>query len=166
MSANQVTLPISGVTLNIRRQPMDIMLALQSRAQSLHTPPTPPTVTEEVAPGSVVSREDTGNPDYVRALAAYEQAWMSSFGDMLITVLSRTCIVKDAMFEKHVADARDVQQTYKDMGIAVPDDLYEFALKFIVAVSAEDINFLMMECFGKTMPTEGQVALRAAMFQS
>jgi hypothetical protein len=166
MTTNQITLPVSGVTLTVRRQPMDVMLMLQSRARALHEAPAIPQVTEEIGPNQTITRDDTSNPDYIRALAEYEQKWTTSFGEMLITVLARTCIVKDATFEKHIADARDVQQTYKDLGVEVPEDINEFAIKFIIAVSAEDINYLMMEAFGKSMPSEGQVAMRAAMFQS
>lgn len=164
-NAFSITLPVSGTTLKVRRQPMDVMQALQMRAMQKHTEPQPPMVKEEVAPDTYVERVDTSDVAYIEALRQYELKWKSSFGELLVTVLARTCIVKDETLERIISDALDMQETYRAIGIDVPDDPTEFALRYIIAVSEEDMNYLLMEVFGKTLPTAQQVAMRAAMFQ-
>lgn len=161
-----ITLPVSGTTLKIRRQPMDVMQALQMRAMQKHTEPQAPMVKEEVAPDTHVERADFSDPSYIEALRQYELAWKQSFGEMLITVLAKTCIIKDEALQNILNDASSMQETYRALGINVPDDLTEFALRYIIAVSEDDMNELMLEVFGKTLPTQQQVAMRAAMFQS
>jgi hypothetical protein len=165
MSTFTVTLPVSGVTLKIRRQPMDVVQSLQMKAMQKHTEPQPPMVREEVAPDQYVDRPDSSDVSYIEALRVYELEWKNTFGEMLLTVLARTCIIKDAQLEAIMADAESIRETYRDLGMTVPDDIAVFALRYCIAVSEEDINHLMMEVFGKTLPTQQQVAMRAAMFQ-
>jgi hypothetical protein len=165
MSINKITLPVSGAVITIRRQPMDVMLAAQARAREIHAAPPVPKVQDEVAPGQFVSRDDYNNPDYINAIREYEQKWTTSFGDMLLNILARTCIVKDEHYQRYLTDAQEIQATYREMGLTVPDDINMVAIMYVIAVSAEDVNYMMLEVFGKTMPNEGQVAMRAAMFQ-
>jgi hypothetical protein len=166
MSGHQVQLPVSGAVLTIRRQPLDVMMNLQVRAMEKHTKPVPPKVQEEVSPGQFIERDNLNDDTYQNEMSAYEDAWKKTFGDMLLSTLTRICIVNDDRLKEHLETAREMQAAYRDIGMSVPDDIIAFALQFVIAVSQEDMVALMMEVFGKSLPTESQVALRASMFSS
>lgn len=166
MNSHQIKLPVSGVVLTIRRQPLDVVASIQMRAMELHERPTPPIVKEEVGPGKFVERENHTDTGYIEALREYENAWKASFAQMLVKVLVRTCIVSDENMRAYLDEAREMQQTYAELGIRHTENTLEFALEYLIAVAQEDMQHLMMEVFGRTLPTEVQVALRASMFQS
>lgn len=166
MNAHQITLPVSGAVLSVRRQPLDIIMNAQMRAMEMHERPQPPLVKEEVGPDKFIERENVNDAAYIAALKAYEAKWQQSFAQMLLKILVRTCIVSDEVMRAHLDEARELQATYQEIGIPVSDNLLEFALEYIIAISKDDMEYLMMEVFGKTLPKEGQVALRAQMFRS
>lgn len=165
MNAHQIKLPVSGAVLSVRRQPLDIIMNMQMRAMEMHERPKPPTVREEVGPDKFIERENVQDADYIAALQTYEAQWKRAFAEMLLKVLVRTCIVSDDAMRGYLDEARELQATYNELGIPVSENLLEFALEYIIAVSQDDMEYLMMEVFGKTLPSEGQVALRAHMFR-
>lgn len=165
MNAHQIKLPVSGAVLSVRRQPLDILMNAQMRAMEMHERPQPPKVKEEVGPDKFIERENVNDAGYVAALQAYEAKWKQSFAELLLKVLVRTCIVSDDNMRGYLEEARELQETYRELGMRVSDNILEFALEYVIAVSQNDMEHLMMEVFGKTLPTEGQVALRAHMFR-
>lgn len=163
-NSNVITLPVSGVTIKIRRQSMDILQAIQTRAMQMHQKPTPPIVKEEVGPDTFIDRENTSAPEYIHALQEYEQKFTISMAEMLLKIIVSTCIFKDENLQSIIDDSKEMQQLYLSLGLDVPTNIDEFAFKYVIAVSQEDMGTLIYEVFGKTLPTEAQVAMRKMMF--
>lgn len=159
-----VTLPGSGITVKVRRQPGDMLKLIEAscRRDMESEKPIVPVQRLEVAPKEFKDIEDVNNAEYVEQLAAYEQKVQDAFAKKMLDVVIRIGII-DSPDKKELIGLREM---YATLGIDIPDDDREFWIQFIVAPSAEDFSTLVFEIFGKSLPSEVQVAFHRSLFSS
>lgn len=159
-----VTLSGSGITVKVRRQPGDMLKLIEAsvRRELESKKPEIPVQRLEIAPKEFKDVEDVNNPEYVEKLAAYEQEVQEKFAKKMLDVVIRIGII-DNPDKKELVGLRDM---YGTLGIEIPEDDREFWIQFIVAPSAEDFSTLVYEVFGKSLPTEVQVAFHRNLFPS
>jgi hypothetical protein len=169
MKTHEITLPVSGVTLHVRRQPIQVIQQISQRAESIvseRTPKPKPPVQEVVTgPSETKSIPNQNDPEYVAELNVWQSLVAVETMNQMMAVLTRVGIVHNNALNDYLDDAKDVQESYKDLGYDVPNDLMQFALQYIIAPATEDSSTLLYEVFGRTLPTESQVAFKRAMFQ-
>lgn len=158
-----VTLPGSGLTVKIRRQPGDMLKLIEASVRREMDPlkPVIPTQKLEVGPGEFKDIEDANNPEYVAELAKHEALVQEKFAQKMLDVVVKVGIV-DGPNKDELAVLRE---SYVALGIETPEDDRSFWVQFVIAPSAEDFSHLMFEIFGKSLPTEAQVAFHRSLFQ-
>jgi hypothetical protein len=166
MSNNQlptVTLPGSGLTVRIRRQPGDMLKLIEAsvRRDIEGKKPEPPTQRLEVGPGEFKEIEDLNNPEYIATLELHEAEFQEKFTEKMLDV-----IVKVGIVDGPVKEELDVlRETYNSLNIEIPENDRTFWVQFVLAPSAEDFSTLTFEIFGRSLPTEAQVAFHRTLFQ-
>ena len=60
----------------------------------------------------------------------------------------------------------ELRELYTNLDIEIPADDRTFWVQFVIAPSAEDFAHLTYEIFGKSLPTEVQVAFHRQLFPS
>lgn len=170
MKANTITLPVSGLTLTVRRQPISVIQKTNQRAEDTvqRSIPRPVPPVQEVAtgPNEVKHIANLSDPEYQYQLKKYNEAVILATMQEMSKIITHIGIVHDEDLREHLREAEKVQASYKELGYEVPEDLLEFALQYIIAPSQEDSSTLIYEVFGKSLPTSQQVAFKQAMFQS
>jgi len=158
-----VTLPGSGMTVRIRRQPGDMLRLIEAsaRREYEHERPQPPTQKLEVGPGEYKEIEDTNNEEFVASLEEFETKVQTLFSTKMLDVIVKVGIVDSY----DVNELAELRKMYADMDIETPTDDRSFWVQFVVAPSAEDFATLTYEIFGKSLPTEAQVAFHRTLFQ-
>ena len=159
-----VTLPGSGLTVKIRRQPGDMLKLIEASVRREMDPlkPVIPTQKMEVGPGEFKEIEDVNNSEYVAALESYEASVQENFAKKMLDV-----VVKVGIIDSPNKEELDVlRESYVGLGIEIPEDDKSFWVQFVIAPSAEDFSHLMYEVFGKSLPTEAQVAFHRSLFPS
>ena len=158
-----VTLPGSGLTVKIRRQPGDMLKLVEASArrgmESIR--PEIPTQRLEVGPNEFKDIEDINNPQYLEALAVYEAKVQEQFAKKMLDVVVKVGIIDTP----NKNELESLRETYTMLEIDTPPDDREFWVQFVVAPSAEDFSLLIFEIFGKSLPTEAQVAFHRTLFQ-
>jgi hypothetical protein len=158
-----VTLPGSGLTVKIRRQPGDMLKLVEASArrgmESIR--PEIPTQRLEVGPNEFKDIEDINNPQYLEALAVYETKVQEQFAKKMLDVVVKVGIIDTP----NKNELESLRETYTMLEIDTPPDDREFWVQFVVAPSAEDFSLLIFEIFGKSLPTEAQVAFHRTLFQ-
>ena len=159
-----VTLPGSGFTVRVRRQPGDMLRLIEAscRREFDAEKPVPPTQRIEVGPGEFKDIEDENNVVYQEQVDAFELRVQSRFAEKMLDVIVKAGIM-DEPEENEVAQLREL---YTDLGIELPKDDRTLWVQFVVAPSAEDFAHLTYEVFGKSLPTEVQVAFHRQLFPS
>ena len=160
----EVTLPGSGFTVKIRRQPGDMLRLIEAscRREFDSQKPVPPTQRIEVGPGEFKDIEDENNVAYQEEVEAFEVKVQSRFAEKMLDVIVKAGII-DEPDEKEILHLRTL---YTELGIELPDNDRTMWVQFIVAPSAEDFAHLTYEVFGKSLPTEVQVAFHRQLFPS
>ena len=163
-TAPTVTLPGSGLIVKIRRQPGDMLKLIETSVRREMEPSKPaiPTQKLEVGPNEFKEIEDVNNPEYVEALAKHEAEVQEKFAKKMLDVVIKVGII-DGPDKKELQTLRE---SYTALGIEVPEDDREMWVTFVVAPSAEDFSHLIFEIFGKSLPTEAQVAFHRSLFPS
>lgn len=158
-----VTLPGSGLTVRIRRQPGDMLRLIEasSRREFESERPEPPTQKLEVGPGEFKEIEDVNNEEYVERLNAFETKIQEAFSKKMLDVIVKVGIVDNP----DAVELSSLRQMYSDLNIEVPEDDRTFWVQFVLAPSAEDFAHLTFEIFGRSLPTEAQVAFHRTLFQ-
>lgn len=158
-----VTLPGSGMTVRIRRQPGDMLRLIEAsaRREFQSERPQPPTQRLEVGPGEYKEIEDVNNEEYVALLEAFEARVQEAFSKKMLDVIVKVGLVDTP----DIAELSTLRQLYSDMNIEIPEDDRAFWVQFVVAPSAEDFAHLTFEIFGRSLPTEAQVAFHRTLFQ-
>ena len=152
----------SGYSVQLRRQPADVMpkVKVAVERELAESKPTIPTQRMETAPGQFHEVENANDPEYLRALAAWDRQVGMRSSEKLLTLMTRMALV----FEIDVDLLADLRKTYTDLGIELPDDDRAAFLSYVIAPTMEDQARLFDEVYGKALPTEAQVALHRAMF--
>jgi hypothetical protein len=158
-----VTLPGSGMTVKIRRQPGDMLRLIEAsaRRECESERPQPPTQKLEVGPGEFKEIEDVNNEEYVANLEAFELKVQEIFSKKMLDVIVKVGIVETP----DIAEVSTLRTLYSDLNIEIPEDDRTFWVQFVVAPSAEDFAHLTYEVFGRSLPTEAQVAFHRTLFQ-
>lgn len=158
-----VTLPGSGMTVRIRRQPGDMLRLIEasSRREFESERPQPPTQKLEVGPGEYKEIEDVNNEEYIAQVAVFENKVQEAFSRKMLDVIVKVGLVDTP----DIAELSTLRQLYSDMNIEIPEDDRTFWVQFVVAPSAEDFAHLTFEIFGRSLPTEAQVAFHRTLFQ-
>jgi hypothetical protein len=158
-----VTLPGSGLTVKVRRQPGDMLKLVEASARRgmESIKPEIPTQRLEVGPNEFKDIEDINNPEYLEALAVYEAKVQEQFAKKMLDVVVKVGIIDTP----NKNELESLRETYTMLEIETPPDDREFWVQFIVAPSAEDFSLLIFEIFGKSLPTEAQVAFHRTLFQ-
>jgi hypothetical protein len=158
-----VTLPGSGLTVKIRRQPGDMLKLVEASARRgmESIKPEIPTQKLEVGPNEFKDIEDINNPEYLEALAVYEAKVQEQFAKKMLDVVVKVGIIDTP----NKNELESLRETYTMLEIETPPDDREFWVQFVVAPSAEDFSLLIFEIFGKSLPTEAQVAFHRTLFQ-
>lgn len=158
-----VTLPGSGLTVRIRRQPGDMLRLIEASARREFESerPEPPTQRLEVGPGEFKEIEDANNEEYLEKLNAFETKIQEAFSKKMLDVIVKLGIVENP----DIAEISTLRQLYSDLNIEIPEDDRTFWVQFVVAPSAEDFAHLTFEIFGRSLPTEAQVAFHRTLFQ-
>jgi hypothetical protein len=158
-----VTLPGSGMTVRIRRQPGDMLRLIEASARRECEPrrPQPPTQRLEVGPGEYKEIEDVNNEEYVASVEAFETEVQELFSKKMLDVIVKVGLVDNP----DIAELSTLRSLYSDMNIEIPEDDRTFWVQFMVAPSAEDFAHLTFEIFGRSLPTEAQVAFHRTLFQ-
>ena len=168
MKHAEITLPVSQITLTVRRQPAGVLNSLRVRAEQINadTKPKPPVQTVQTAPGVTSDIEVINDPAHVERVAEWEQVVGQTFQDLMSECIAQIGVVSNDVLQPYLEEGRQVQASYKEMGIAVPDGIMAFTLSYIVAQAQEDMATLMDEVFGKSLPSQEMVALRRSLFPS
>lgn len=158
-----VTLPGSGLTVKVRRQPGDMLKLVEASARRgmESIKPEIPTQRLEVGPNEFKDIEDINNPEYLEALAVYEAKVQEQFAKKMLDVVVKVGIIDTP----NKNELESLRETYTMLEIETPPDDREFWVQFVVAPSAEDFSLLIFEIFGKSLPTEAQVAFHRTLFQ-
>ncbi|MBJ7394241.1 MAG: hypothetical protein JHD01_05760 [Candidatus Nanopelagicales bacterium] len=158
-----VTLPGSGLTVRVRRQPGDMLKLVEASARRgmESSKPEIPTQKLEVGPNEFSEIEDINNPEYIEALGIYEANVQEQFAKKMLDVVVKVGIIDTPDKD----ELESLRETYKTLEIETPPDDREFWVQFVVAPSAEDFSLLIFEIFGKSLPTEAQVAFHRTLFQ-
>ena len=159
-----VTLPGSGMTVRVRRQPGDMLRLIEAsvRREFDKEKPVPPVQRMETGPGEFKDIEDENNPVYVAELEIFEQKVQTRFAEKMLEVIVRAGIM-DNPEEDEMTELREL---YTNLDIEIPADDRTFWVQFVIAPSAEDFAHLTYEIFGKSLPTEVQVAFHRQLFPS
>jgi hypothetical protein len=123
--------------------------------------PEIPTQKLEVGPNEFKDIEDINNPEYLEALAVYEAKVQEQFAKKMLDVVVKVGIIDTP----NKNELESLRETYTMLEIETPPDDREFWVQFVVAPSAEDFSLLIFEIFGKSLPTEAQVAFHRTLFQ-
>ena len=168
MKHAEITLPVSGITLTIRRQPAGVMKSLKVRAEQINadTKPKPPIQTVQTAPGVTSDIEVINDPAYVERLNDWESVVAQTFTDLMAEAIAQIGVVSNEVLKPYLEEGREVQAGYRAMGLPVPDSIMAFTLAYIVAQAQDDSATVMFEVFGKSLPSQEMVALRRNLFQS
>lgn len=158
-----VTLPGSGITVKIRRQPGDMLKLIESscRRELDAEKPIPPTQKMEVGPNEFKEIEDINNAEYVAQLEEFESKIQEAFSKKMLDVIIKVGIIDTPNKE----DIASLRQMYEALNIEMPEDDRAFWVTFVLAPSVEDFSHLTYEIFGKSLPTEAQVAFHRTLFQ-
>lgn len=169
MKTHEITLPISGITLQVRRQPIQVIQQINQRAEKIvseRTPkPIPPVQQVVTGPNETKAIPNQSDPEYIAELGAWQGLVMAETMNQMMAVLTRIGIVHTDVLNDYIDDAKTIQESYQELGYDVPENLMQFALQYIIAPSQDDSSTLLFEVFGRTLPTESQVAFKRAMFQ-
>lgn len=159
-----VNLPGSGTSVRVRRQPGDMLRLIEAsvRREFDKEKPVPPVQRIEVGPGEFKDIEDENNADYVARLAEFESKVQSKFAEKMLEVIVKVGIID----EPDTSEITHLRELYKGMDIEAPEDDRTFWVQFVLAPSAEDFAILTFEVFGKSLPTEVQVAFHRSLFPS
>lgn len=159
-----VTLPGSGINVRVRRQPGDMLRLIEAsvRREFDKEKPIPPVQRMETGPGEFKDIEDENNPAYVSAMELFEQKVQARFAEKMLEVIVKAGIV-DSPDEEEIKTLRDL---YTTLDIEIPADDRTLWVQFVLAPSADDFAHLTYEIFGKSLPTEVQVAFHRQLFPS
>ena len=159
-----VTLPGSGMTVSVRRQPGDMLRLIEAsvRREFDKQKPIPPVQRIETGPGEFKDIEDENNPAYVAEVEVFEQKVQTRFAEKMLEVIVRAGIVDNPEED----EMTELRQLYTNLDIEIPADDRTFWVQFVIAPSAEDFAHLTYEIFGKSLPTEVQVAFHRQLFPS
>lgn len=157
-----VKLPGSGYEVRIRRQPGDMLKLIEASVRRDLKPeePVPPTQRLEVAPNEFKEVEDLNNPEYVEAMDLHEAKFQDKFTQKMLDVIVKVGIADSPEIEE-IAELRVL---YDSLGIVVPEDDRTLWVQFVLAPSVEDFSHLTFEIFGRSLPTEAQVAFHRTLF--
>ena len=159
----KITVPGSGIEINIRRQPVQVMDFLKAKiAEELESEkPVPPTQQVETAPGVFREVEALHDEKYVEAMQDYERKTAGKFIERIWHNMA-TLAVTDEVTPEMVAPYRAY---YGQFGEKLPESDREVWLRYEVAPSMDDFATLMYEIYGKSLPTDKQVAFHRLLFQ-
>lgn len=165
MNVITITLPESGAVLSVRRQPIDVLRRIQRISEERHPKPIPPKVRVETGPNEFHEIDNANDKAYTESLSEWETRTTFSLGELLIQTLVKVAVIHDAQFMKYVEEAKEIQSFYNEIGLEVPADIFVFTMTYHIAKSSDDLNMLIFEVFGKSLPKEEQVALHRHLFQ-
>ena len=157
-----VTLPGSGMTVQIRRQPGDMLRLIEAscRREFDKEKPIPPVQRIETGPGEFKDVEDENNPAYIEQVNEHEQKVQSRFAEKMLEIIVRAGIIDNPNDE----EIKHLRELYTSLDIDLPEDDRQLWVQFVVAPSADDFSHLTYEVFGKSLPTEVQVAFHRQLF--
>lgn len=157
-----VKLPGSGYEVRIRRQPGDMLKLIEASVRRDIKPeePIPPTQRLEVAPNEFKDIEDLNDPAYVVAMELHEQKFQEKFTQKMLDVIVRVGIADSPDPE----ELTSLRALYDSLAIEVPEDDRTLWVQFVLAPSVEDFSHLTFEIFGRSLPTEAQVAFHRTLF--
>lgn len=162
MSLIEITLPVSGVTVKIRRQRAMVMERfVASIEQDLQgDKPTPPLISVEVSPGEYKDIPNESDEEYLVAARAHMIKTRDAADEKLLHFIAKTCMEFDVDYE----EVTTLRQAYCELGMKVEDDDKIFYAKYVLAASNEDYHTLIYEVFGRSLPREAQVAMHSKLF--
>jgi len=158
-----VTLPGSGLTVKIRRQPGDMLKLIEASARREldSKKPIPPTQKLEVGPNEFKEIEDINNAQYIQELEKYEAEVAELFSRKMLDIIVKIGILDHPDKD----DIANLRQLYQTLNIETPEDDRTFWVQFVLAPCIEDFSYLTFEIFGKSLPSEAQVAFHRTLFQ-
>lgn len=164
----EITLPVSGITLTIRRQPAGVMKSLKVRSEEINAVirPKPPVQSVQTAPNVFHDIEVISDPAYMARLEEWESVCATTFTELMSEAIAQIGVVSNEVLKPYLEEGREVQAAYKAMGIPVPESIMAFTLSYIVAQSQDDMATLMFEVFGRSLPSKEMISLRRSLFQS
>lgn len=168
MKHAEITLPVSQITLTVRRQPAGVLKSLRVRAEQINagTKPKPPIQKVQTGPEITAEIEVMNDPAYQERLREWEGTVGQTFQDLMSECIAQVGVVSNEVLTPYLEEGRHVQAAYKTMGLQVPEGIMAFTLSYIVAQAQEDMATLMFEVFGKALPSQEMVALRRNLFPS
>lgn len=166
MKHAEITLPVSGITLTVRRQPAGVMKSLRVRAEQINadTKPKPPIQKVQTGPEITAEIEVINDPAYIERMSEWDSTVAQTFTDLMSEAIAQIGVVSNEVLKPYLEEGREVQAAYKAMNLTVPDSIMAFTLAYIVAQAQDDMATLMFEVFGKSLPSQEMVALRRNLF--
>jgi hypothetical protein len=158
----KIILPGTETEIDIRRQPAQLMEIMRGKVHERleHIKPIPPKQRVEVAPGRFEEIEDAQDESYLRQLRIYDEKTGLEFIEEVwknIAAIGVTDEVTPDMVAAH-------REYYATMGVELPANDREVWLRYIVAATVDDFSTLMYEVYGKSLPSEKQVAFHRQLF--
>lgn len=144
MDTKPFTFPGSGIEINVRRVPQQLM----QDAQNSIKPPQPP-MQEVTLDGKVVREPNYAHPEYLRALDDHQMAQMRLSQKILV----RLGIVH-TLTDEDRANLNRVLDVMKELGVPPSgDNELEQWVYYVAAPSVDDVTALMQEVLGISVPT-------------
>lgn len=154
MAARELTLPVSGAVVGVRRIPS---MLLDDYRKSMPKTPTPPM--QEVEYNGVKSMEpNPSHPDYAQTMRDY----LYNLGIQMIAFAVRFG-VEVTVDEQAVKELRDWAQ---ENGVQLPTDDKLLYVTRILAQGEDDLAAIQEAVFGRVQPTEATVEQTVQTFPS
>ena len=84
---------------------------------------------------------------------------------MLVRLALAVGIVRDENFQVCEQKAEELRTVYDTIGMKYDETGDDFVISYVIATTAVDIQFLLFEIFGRSLPEESQVVLRRELFR-
>lgn len=167
MKNSQIILPDSGIKLTVCRQAPGVTKNIYRTAQDKHasTKPQPPTQRMEVDEGRFEELPNTLDPDYQKKLQEWNHLVEMEQSVMLVRLALAVGIVRDENFRVCEQKAEELRKVYDTIGMKYDETGDDFVISYVIATTAVDIQFLLFEIFGRSLPEESQVVLRRELFR-
>lgn len=158
-----IRVPTSGIEIDIRRQPAQLLDIIRGRVEDEMKPQRPdmPKQRVEISPGEYRD-VDAPNDEYEQQMTEFNTLVGQKFYARIWEVMADIGITS----KPDIDELDTLRATYAKYGAIVPDNDKLFWLQYVVAPGIDDFNHLLYEIFGKSLPSDRQVAFYRQLFRS
>jgi len=158
-----IRVPTSGIEIDIRRQPAQLLDIIRGRVEDEMKSQRPdmPKQRVEISPGEYRD-VDAPDDDYEQRMVEFNTLVGHKFYERIWEVMADIGITTNP----DTSELDALRATYAKYVAIVPNNDKLFWLQYVVAPGVDDFNTLLYEIFGKSLPSDRQVAFYRQLFRS